>query len=188
MQFAICKQRSAPFYILMVAVSLCGLVTGCKPHITSLATVRPGFDSYEKVAILWQQGRDEMQEAFFTAYWMDNFPGQTVVERVELMKIINEQDLLPNRLNEKTRARMRNVLGVRALILVSLRTQDRGRYIIPREIANLSIKVIDTETGEVAVSAVSEGRDRDIRPMIIESIRFIKEKAIDLIYKQPIMF
>lgn len=172
------------FFYLMLGLSINWLGTGCG-SLSTIATVKPGFDAYEKVAIIWELGRDEMRETYFMAYWMDVFPDQTVVERSDLLKIIREQDLLPNRLNQKTRARMRNVLGVKALVLISLRSQDRGRYITPRETTHLSIKVIDTETGEVSVSAVSKGNDNKIESMIIEAIQLIKEKAINLTYMGP---
>jgi hypothetical protein len=175
------------FYFIIASTATFSF-TSCTSRIHTMASVKQSFDSYEKVAIFWDRERDEMRKNFFLSYWMETFPEQTVVERKELRKIIREQDLLPKRINEKTRARIRNILGVRALVIVTLHKQNRGRYISPRETTHLSIKVLDTETGEIAVSALSEGKDCSIQTMIIETIRFIKKKAANLTFQGPQMF
>jgi hypothetical protein len=107
---------------------------------------------------------------------MSAFPKQTLVERKEITQVIREQDLLPGRLDSRTRARLREVLGVDAIILVTFHGVDRV-HIFPRRVVNLSIKVVDTETGEITVSAVSQGEDRTIDSKIVEAIRMIENKT-----------
>lgn len=165
------------FLIEAIAALLFISVSGCHPYIRTIAAVTPEFSAYEKVAILWQSNRENIYEDFFLSYWMDAFPEQMIVERKELVKIIHEQDLLPGRLNEETRARIRRTLGVSALILVNLSVQKKDRRIISSEVKDLTIKIIDTETGLISVSAVSQGQDRPVDSIIVEAIRLIKEKV-----------
>ena len=49
---------------------------------------------------------------------MNSFPNQTLIERKEITKIIRVEGLGPGSLNNRTRTRIHEVLGVYALILV----------------------------------------------------------------------
>jgi hypothetical protein len=170
------SKKNNIFLFLIIAVINIGYdIVGCT-FINTTVTVKPGFYNYRKIALLWQNGGEEIYENFFLANWMSAFPKQTLVERKEITQVIREQDLLPGRLDSRTRARLREVLGVDAIILVTFHGVDRV-HIFPRRVVNLSIKVVDTETGEITVSAVSQGEDRTIDSKIVEAIRMIENKT-----------
>jgi hypothetical protein len=170
------KKRRHGFFLLTTAVICCSFILSCAHYINTSVTVTPGFSRYRKVALLWQNGKSNIHENLFLTNWMNSFPNQTVIERKEISKIIREQDLLPGRLNDRTRARMREILGVDALILVIFYSEYRG-FLAPRRIVDLSIKVVDAETGVITVSAVSQGKDRSIDSKIIEAVKIIESKT-----------
>jgi hypothetical protein len=170
------SKKNTIFLLFIIAVIAIGyLVAGCT-FINTTVTVKPGFSNYRKIALFWRNGGEEIYENFFLANWMSAFPRQTLVERTEISQVIREQDLLPGRLNSSTRARLREVFGVDALILVVFHGIER-EYIFPKRVVNLSIKVVDTDTGEITVSAVSQGEDRTIDAKIVEAIRMIEGKT-----------
>jgi hypothetical protein len=169
------KKNDTFLLVIIAVINIAYFVTGCT-FINTTVTVKPGFSNYRKIALLWRNGGEEIYENFFLANWMSAFPRQTLVERKEISQVIREQDLLPSRLNSRTRARLREVFGVDALILVTFHGADRI-HIFPRHVVNLSIKVVDTETGEVTVSAVSQGEDRTIDSKMVEAIRMIEGKT-----------
>jgi len=102
--------------------------------------VRKDFWLYDRVAIWSNLAREE--EELFIPLYMKAFPHQTLVERRDINAVLGEQDILPDRLNESTRARLREVLGVKAIVYP---TRGAGQ---------MAIKVIDTETGAISASAI----------------------------------
>lgn len=152
-------------YILLgLFLAACGPMGGCGP-IKSDVGMRLVFDTYDKVAIWGSLLRSD--EEFFIPLWMISFPKQTLVERRDLESIMGEQDILPDRLDNATRAEIRRILGVKALIYPSFSTS-----------AQFSIKVIDTETGEIVASVLV--REVSLGPFASDSMKhsaFIK-KAI----------
>jgi len=149
--------------LMLVALTGCSLV-----GITREDTVvRPVFTTYDRVAI-WSRLPRAMEELFIPLY-MEAFPEQDVVERRDLEALIEEQNLLPDRLDEKSRAKIRKLLGVKAIVF-------------PHHSFNqVSVKVIDTETGEIVASALSShtyfSRDRSNHLLIRRAIDSMKEKA-----------
>jgi hypothetical protein len=121
----------------LCAIVLAGCVTSAN------VSVRPSFERYDRVAILTKLTRE--QEELFLPMYMAAFPDQILVERRDVEAIIGEQDILPDRLDETSRAKIRKILGVKAIIYPNA----SGRQ--------LSIKVIDTETGEISASVVVLG-------------------------------
>ncbi len=126
------------------------LLTGCEPKTRALFT-KPELFTYERLAVL---GLDPEQEQLFMAAYFKTFISQpiTFVERGELLKIIGEQDLLKGRLNDKTRARIRQILGVEALILCEY-YEDEAR---PGDAMKLRVKIVDSETGAIVGSVLTE--------------------------------
>ena len=169
------KKNNIFLLFIIAAINIGYFIVGCT-FINTTVTVKPGFSNYRKIALFWRNGGEEIYENFFLANWMSAFPRQTLVERTEISQVIREQDLLPGRLNSSTRARLREVFGVDALILVDFHGIER-EYIFPKRVVNLSIKVVDTDTGEISVSAVSQGEDRTIDAKIVEAIRMIEGKT-----------
>jgi hypothetical protein len=76
----------------------------------------------------------------------------TFVERRDLERIIGEQDLRQGRLNDTTRARIREILGVEALILCEYYEDEAG----PDGAMKLRVRVVNSETGAITGSALAE--------------------------------
>ena len=93
----------------------------------------------------------------------------TFIERSELAKIIGEQDLLAGRLNEKTRARIKEILGVEALILCQY-YEDEARA---GDAMKLRVRVVNSETGAIVGSALTENC-RDFEACAKEAIAELK--------------
>jgi hypothetical protein len=92
----------------------------------------------------------------FMAFYTKAFPGQviTFVERNRLHDVISEQDLLKGRLNEKTRARIKQIFGVEALIMCTYYDGSDG---IGRK--KLRVRIVDSATGAIVGSVITGGRD-----------------------------
>ena len=104
--------------------------------------MRPQFLAYDRVA-LWSSLSRETEDLFIPLY-MDAFPGQTLVERRDVSAIIGEQDILPERLDEETRAKLRKILGVKAIVYPSATGEA------------FAVKVIETDTGAITASVYVE--------------------------------
>ncbi len=126
------------------------VLAGCEGNTRAVFT-KPELITYERLAVL---GLDPEQEQIFMAAYIKTFVGKpiTFVERGELAKIIGEQDLLEGRLNDKTRARIKQILGVEALFLCSYyKDEDR-----PGKLMKLRVRVVDSETGAIVGSALTQ--------------------------------
>ena len=134
---------------MMVSLAL-ALLAGCEPNTRALFT-KPELFTYERLAVL---GLDPEQEQIFMAAYFKTFVSQpiTFVERGELAKIMGEQDLLQGRLNDKTRARIKQILGVEALILCQY-YEDESR---PGKGMKLRVRIVDSETGAIVGSVLTE--------------------------------
>jgi hypothetical protein len=121
-------------------ISFVGLAmpAGCSYSRDVDVVVRPQFLSYDRVA-LWSSMSRETEDLFIPVY-MDAFPGQTLVERRDVSAIIGEQDVLPDRLDEETRAKLRKILGVKAIVYPSVTSEG------------FAVKVIETDTGAISAS------------------------------------
>jgi hypothetical protein len=149
--------------LCVVLTTICIMsCSGCA-KISGLFT-RPELKSYERIAVL---GLDEEEEQIFMAAYTKAFPEQmiTFVERKELDTIMDEQDLLKEgrkekegypgpRLNDNTRARIRQIFGVELLILCSY--DNVGARPTRKK---LRVRILDSETGAIVGSVISEGRN-----------------------------
>lgn len=126
-------------------------LAGCESNTRALFT-KPELFTYERLAVF---GLDREREQIFMAAYVRTFVSQpiTFVERGELMRVVREQDLLRGRLNDKTRARIRQILGVEALILCEY-YEDEAR---PGKAMKLRVRVIDSATGAIVGSVLTEG-------------------------------
>jgi len=152
------KQGAVVASVLVVTVlSVLAGLAGCESNTRAVFT-RPELYTYERLAVL---GLDPEQEQLFMAAYIKTFIAQpiTFVERGELAKIIGEQDLMAGRLNESTRARIKQVLGVEALILCQYYKDDTR----PGDTMKLRVRVVNSETGAIVGSALSENcRDFEV--------------------------
>jgi len=155
--------------VCLLTLAACAL-GGCNMHVEAVA--RPAFSMKGRVAILGHLTREQIE--LFTPLYMKAFPFQALVERRDLVEIINEQDLSPERLREETRAKIRRILGVTAIVYPNYTPTDPGQ---------LSIKVIDTETGEI-VAAILVTRDVEPWLGIKASVRKMIYKGIDSLRRE----
>lgn len=138
--------------VLLVAALLAG-TAGCAT--TADVAVGPRFSTYRKVSI-WPSfggadpgGLQRSHEELFLPLYMDAFPQQALVERRDLQSIIGEQDILPERLDPESRAKIRRILGVEGIVFPNY---------TPGYTPQLAVKVIDTETGVITASLLVQQR------------------------------
>ena len=128
--------------------------SGCaRSAKTQALFTRPELITHNRLAVI---GLTPEQEQIFMASYTKAFPGQmiTFVERNRLQEVINEQDLLQGRLNDKMRARIKELFGVEALILCTYYDGDEG---IGRK--KLRIRIVDSATGAIVGSVITEASD-----------------------------
>jgi len=149
------KIRARSLSSISAFLIVAGLVisAGCAPRKTGALFTRPELITHSRLAII---GLTPEQEQIFMASYTKAFPGQviTFVERNRLQEILSEQDLLKGRLNEKTRARIKQLFGVEALIMC---TYSDGSDGIGRK--KLLVRIVDTATGAIVGSVITEARD-----------------------------
>ncbi len=140
---------SAFFVLVSLAIS-----TGCaRNRKTQALFTKAELITFGRLAVL---GLTPEQEQIFMASYTKAFEGQTVtfVERVLLQEIISEQDLLQGRLDDKTRAKVKQVLGVEALVICTYYdgTIGAGRK-------KLRVRIVDSATGAIVGSVIIQARD-----------------------------
>jgi hypothetical protein len=138
---------------LLISAGL-AVLAGCarNPKAEALFT-KPELITYSRLAVV---GLTPEQEQIFMACYTKTFHGQVInfVERNRLQEILSEQDLLKGRLNEKTRARLKELFGVEALIMCTYYDGPEGSGG-----KKLRVRVVDTATGVITGSVITEGPD-----------------------------
>jgi hypothetical protein len=126
--------------------------TGCERKTQALFT-KPELITRGCLAVI---GLTPEQEQMFMASYTKAFPGQviTFVERNRLKDILSEQDLRQGRLDDRTRAKIKQALGVEALIMCTYYddTNSPGRK-------RLRVRIVDNSTGAIVGSVITQGRD-----------------------------
>ena len=149
------KIRTGYFYSISAFLVLAGLVisAGCASRKTEALFTRPELINHSRLAII---GLTPEQEQILMASYTKAFNGQIIifVERKRLQEIISEQDLLRGRLNDRTRARIKQLFGVEALVMCAY--EDGAVGIGTKK---LRVRIVDTETGAIVGSVITEGRD-----------------------------
>lgn len=145
-------RRNGVSAISLVLVWTGGLVlSGCSSSSDSRALfTKPELYTYERHAVF---GLDAEQEQIFMAAYVKTFSGRliTFVERSRLREILTEQDLLQGRLNERTRAKIKQILGVEALIMCDYYADEDGRQ------KKFRVRIVDSQTGAIVGSVLIEG-------------------------------
>ena len=145
-------------------------MAGCSMHIEPV--VRPSYRMHGRVAILGDLSRS--QEELFIPLYMKAFPYQALIERRDLSSIIGEQDLSPEGLRKETRAKLKRTLGALALVYPHYTDGAEGQ---------LSVKVIDTESGEIVAAVLVTkrhpfvGKEATDRKMIYKAIDALRSEA-----------
>jgi len=131
------------------------LTPGCAPQpgVQGLFT-RHELLSRGRLAVL---GLTEEQEQLLMASYIRAFPLRiiTFVERYRLKDILGEQDLLKGRLDEKTRAKIKRILGVEALFLCTYYDDET----VGAGGKKLRIRIVDSETGAILGSVITIAGD-----------------------------
>ena len=128
---------------------------GCGPRNSYMEALftKPELITRGRLAVL---GLDPEQEQILMARYTKTFTGQiiTFVERNRLKDVIGEQDLLQGRLNVDTRAKIKRIFGVEALVMCMYydAAGDRGYK-------KLRIRVVDSETGAILGSVITQAPD-----------------------------
>ncbi|MFC1636431.1 hypothetical protein ACFL5Z_16500 [Planctomycetota bacterium] len=124
-----------------------------QPSVQALFT-RHELLSRGRLAVI---GLTPEQEQIFMASYARIFPLPiiTFVERYRLKDIIGEQDLLKGRLDDNTRAKIRRILGVEALILCTYYDDDA----VGAGGKKLRIRIVDSETGVILGSVMTIAGD-----------------------------
>jgi hypothetical protein len=146
------KIRTRSLYSISAFLVVAGLLitAGCASKTEALFT-RPELINHGRLAII---GLTPEQEQIFMASYTKAFPGQIIifVERKRLQEIIDEQDLRQGRLDEKMRAKIKQLFGVEALIMC---TYNDGTDSIG--IKKLRVRIVDSATGAIVGSVITEG-------------------------------
>ena len=148
------KTRTGSLYRISAFVVLACIVipAGCARKTEALFTRRE-LINHHRLAII---GLTPEQEQIFMATYTKAFPGQTItfVDRNRLQESISEQDLVQGKLNEKTRAKIKQLFGVDALIMCTYYDGSDGIGV-----KKLRIRIVDSATGAIVGSVITEGRD-----------------------------
>ena len=136
-------------FIVLFLASL--LLCGCNSSwMTYGLFTKPELRTFERFALLGLEGE---REQIFMAQFIKAYPGKrtTFVERRRIDDIIGEQDFRRGRLNDKTRARMKQVHGVDGLIICEYLLESSSGKSGAKK---LRIRVLDTETAVIIGSVV----------------------------------
>lgn len=137
---------------MAVVVMGVALLPGCTYSTQGLFTM-PSLPDCNFLAVL---GLTEEQGQIFMAAYVKTFVDQdlTFVERSRLQEIISEQDLLQGRLNDRTRAKIKEILGVQALVLCAYYDASEGSLK-----KKLRVRVVDSDTGAILGSVITQAGD-----------------------------
>jgi len=133
---------------LLLLLFLMILLTGCSmklgvPQWSGSGFMRKEFLDYKSVAVLPFEGDDsgEVSNAFALSFH-EKFPQISIVDRERVLEVFRDQALNPGRLDEESRLRIGNTLGVQALIAGKIYYPSISRWL-------LQITILDIETGKM---------------------------------------
>ena len=129
-----------PFLIILLTD--CSLKRGV-PQWSGSGFVRREFLEDKSVAILPFEGDDsgEVSRAFAVSFH-EKFPQISIVEREQVLEAFEDQPLALDQLDEESRLRIGNTLGVQALIAGKIYYAGITRWL-------LQITILDIETGKM---------------------------------------
>jgi len=163
--------------MVLVVVGL-AISAGCARKKTRALFTKPELITCGRLAVL---GLTPEQEQVFMATYFKAFPGQviTFVERSRLHEILSEQDLLQGRLNESTRAKMKQLFGVEALIMCNYDDGATGAG------GNkLRIRIVDSGTGAIVGSVITEARESFDQHCYM-AVKALKADLLDESHSEP---
>jgi hypothetical protein len=163
-------------FSFFLIVSCLTVLTGCHKKMQALFT-KPRLSEYERLAVI---GLNPEQEQIFMASYTNAFHrlAVTFVERNRLRDILSEQDLLEGRLNDRTRAKIKQILGVEALILCHYYDADAVGA------KKLRVRIVDSETGAIVGSVITRAGD-NFEKHCDTAIKAIKEDLTGASYYEP---
>ena len=132
-------------FLLLCSIAF---VTGCSlnqkvPQWSGSGFIRKEFLGYKTVAILPFNGdpTGEVSDTFALRF-QDKFPQIATVDRRELLKAFQNEDLYTDRFDEAKRAKLRKVFGIDAVVMGDVYYPSIVRWL-------LQVKVIDVKTDVV---------------------------------------
>ncbi|MCH8193441.1 MAG: hypothetical protein IIA65_05425 [Planctomycetes bacterium] len=147
------QNPTLPRIAALFTIAFLTLLGGCRQRTHALFT-RPELRSYQRYAIV---GLTEEQEQILMATYLRTFSELdiTFLERGRLQDVMGEQDLLQGRLNNRTRAKISQILGVELLLICAYDPAGpAGRN------KKMRIRIVDSETGIIVGSVITQaGRD-----------------------------
>jgi hypothetical protein len=153
--------------ILFLVACLPWLTSGCAQRTKGLFT-QSELKDYKRLAVL---GLTPEQEQLFMACYIKGFQEQptTFVERTRLQEVVKEQDLLHGRLDDKTRAKIRQIFGVEALIMCQYDEGPDGQGM-----NKLRVRIVDSATGAITGSVIIEGVG-DFESLSQQAVKALKQ-------------
>ncbi len=132
--------RGLFFSFIIVAGYSC---TGGVPQWTGSGFIRKELLEYKRAAVLPFKGdsKGEVSDTFAEDFH-EKFPEIELVRREQVLRAFQGQDLSSDRIDEATRKKLGEVLGVQTLIVGDVYYPSILRWL-------LQIQAIDVETGEV---------------------------------------
>lgn len=137
--------------ILFVLFAFSLLFCGCNTSWTTYGLfTKPQLRTFERFALIGLEGE---REQIFMANFIKAYPGKTTtfVERRRIDDIIGEQDFRRGRLNDSTRARMKQVYGVDGLVICEYFLEPNSGK---SKTKKLRVRILDTETAVIIGSVV----------------------------------
>ena len=130
---------------LLLLFLLMTIVTGCSgvPQWSGSGFVRKEFLEDKSIAILPFEGDDsgEVSRAFALSFH-EKFPQISIVDQGRVLEVFQDQPLDLDQLDEESRLRIGNTLGVQALIAGKIYYPSITRWL-------LQITILDIETGKM---------------------------------------
>ena len=145
--------KPTPILLALLYVSV--IVSGCSstvkvPQWSGSGFIRKEFLGYKKVAILPFEGDSKGETtADFIQAFHEKFPQMEWVGPKELLEAFPKEDLYPNRTNEATRKKIRELFGVQALVMGNVYYPSIVRWL-------LQVQIVDAETNEVLGRSLAE--------------------------------
>jgi len=136
---------------ILAAIVLCAVcLAGCARYEVAGVFTQPVLANYERHAMV---GLPQDREQILMAEYIDAFDGRLkrFIERDRLEQLLNEQDILPGRLEQEMRPGYARLLGVEAVIFVSYTEEAAENKPLTQR---LTVRIVDAETADVTGSVV----------------------------------
>lgn len=148
-------------------------------------------DSDKIVAVLPFEGSSGLSASDYSSLYMGKYTNLDIIERQEIDKIMGEQDLFPDRLDDELRAKLKELFGADYIVLGKVWSKKHFslvNIVLPWNWGELifkhwfvKVRVVDADTGEI----VSHYYNRDGHGFISLGVNdsYLSEKMEDIVLK-----